>query len=73
MKLIVLGGGALQVKNIRLSKGLFADDFVNRIENGAEILAKLKERSNRIKWADAIGRIDWSDTRGLISWFTAQE
>ena len=69
MKLIILGGGAIQVKNIRLSKGMTASRFVNSVENGADILTKLKERSNRINWANLTGKIEWTDNRGTIQWF----
>ena len=60
MKLIVLGGGALQVKRIKLSKGITSTDFVNTVENGAAILEKLKERSNKIVWAnrDNLSQVD---------------
>lgn len=74
MKLIVLGGGALQIKRIKLSKGIASTDFVNTIENGATILEKLKERSNKIVWANREGRIEWADRYGnLYLWFLTND
>lgn len=70
MKIIILGGGALQVKNIRLSKGMSPELFVSNIENGLEILDKLKERSNKINWADVLSKLSWADQAGSIAWFS---
>lgn len=69
MKIISLGGGALTVKNIRISRGMTADAFVSSTEFGTEILEKLKKRSARILWGDELGRIDWADRLGLVNWF----
>lgn len=70
MRMIVLGGGALIIKKIKLSKGMTPAEFESLNENGADIIARLKERSNRLNWTDGIGRIDWVNHRGeLILWF----
>lgn len=74
MKLIVLGGGALQIKRIKLSKGMNSTDFANTVENGAAILEKLKERSNKIVWANQTGRIEWADRyANLYLWFLTND
>lgn len=74
MKLIVLGGGAVQIKNIKITKGITSEDFVNTVTNGAAILEKLKERSSKISWANELGKIDWTDRRGnLILWFLTND
>lgn len=75
MKIISMGGGALQVQSIRLSKGITASDFMqDNPEDGADILAKLKERSNKLSWADDIGRINWTNRRGdIYLWFLTNE
>lgn len=69
MKMIVLGGGNLLVKRIRISKGMNTLDFVTNTVDGALILEKMKERSARIRWADDFGTINWVDSRNnLIKW-----
>lgn len=74
MKLIVLGGGALQIKRIKLSKGIDSTDFVNTVENGAAILEKLKERSNKVVWVNLEGRIEWADRYGnSYLWFLTND
>ena len=74
MKMIVLGGGNLLVKRIRISKGMTAADFVAGTVDGAAILEKMKERSARIRWADDFGAISWVDSRNnLLNWFLTNE
>lgn len=69
MKMIVLGGGNLLVKKIRISKGMTAVDFVASTVDGLAILEKMKERSAYIRWADNFGAINWVDSRNnLIKW-----
>ena len=70
MKLIILGGGHLTVKKLKVSKGITSSAFVEQSPDNAAILEKLKERSSKIVWADALGRIEWADARGnLLLWF----
>lgn len=70
MRMIVLGGGSLIMKKIRISKGILPAEFENTNVDGAQIIARLKERSSRLNWANDIGRIDWVNQRGeLILWF----
>jgi hypothetical protein len=74
MKMIVLGGGNLLVKRIRISKGMTAADFVASTVDGAAILEKMKERSARIRWADDFGAISWVDSHNnLLNWFLTNE
>lgn len=76
MKLIILGGGALQVKNIKLSKGMTAAAFMNQVEGGEAIFEALRRRTGRLNWADPLGRIDWIERRNrnnAITWFLERE
>lgn len=73
MKVIILGGGGVLVKEVVLSKGLSQADFVESLPNGDAIWTKLRERSNKIVWANELGRVVWalSRTRNLdLMWFT---
>lgn len=76
MKLVILGGGAILVKNIKLSKGVTAATFMNQVEDGAAIFEKLRQRTGRINWATPLGRIEWIERRNrnnTISWFLERE
>lgn len=76
MKMIVLGGGALQVKNIKMSKGMSAAAFVEQVDDGLAIFAALRRRTGRINWANPLGNIEWVERRNrnnIITWFQNQE
>lgn len=74
MKLIVLGGGHIVIKKIKISKGITSAAFIDRDPDNSAILEKLKERSSKIVWIDALGRIEWSDNRGnILLWFLTDD
>lgn len=66
MKLIVLGGGGLQLKTIKLSKGMTFDAFLNLVPDGDDIITELMRQSDRIKWADLLGNLDWCRNKDFL-------